>query len=178
MLNPQLIKATPDDFEIINNHYYSIIENTPEQELYSRWIKDVYPTREIIYNYIKQDAMYILVDNGAIAGSVAVTLCQGNDYHKINWNINVDDNQVAVIHLLGVNPRYIRQDIGSILIDKAVDIACDNKINVIRLDALASNLPAHRLYLKKGFVFCGSLNLYADNTGYTDFYFFEYLIKR
>ncbi len=43
----------------------------------------------------------------------------------------------------------------------------------IRLDALASNTPAHRLYERLGFEYRGKQHLYAENTGWTDFFFFE-----
>ena len=44
----------------------------------------------------------------------------------------------------------------------------------IRLDALASNTPAHKIYERLGFEYRGKQHLYAENTGWTDFYFFEY----
>ncbi len=43
----------------------------------------------------------------------------------------------------------------------------------VRLDALASNTPAHRIYERLGFEYRGQQHLYAENTGWTDFYFFE-----
>ena len=42
-------------------------------------------------------------------------------------------------------------------------IARKNGKNARRLDALASNSPAHRLYKNKGFVYRGMQNLYAAN---------------
>ena len=39
--------------------------------------------------------------------------------------------------------------------------------------ALASNTPAHRIYERLGFEYRGMQHLYAENTGWTDFYFFE-----
>ena len=47
-------------------------------------------------------------------------------------------------------------------------------IKAIRLDALASNTPAHKIYKALGFEYRGKQHLYAENTGWTDFYFFEY----
>ena len=49
----------------------------------------------------------------------------------------------------------------------------ENEIR-IRLDALASNTPAHKIYERLGFEYRGKQHLYAENTGWTDFYFFEY----
>lgn len=55
-------------------------------------------------------------------------------------------------------------------------IARKNGKKALRLDALASNSPAHRLYKNKGFVYRGTQNLYATNTGHTDFLFFELVL--
>ena len=40
--------------------------------------------------------------------------------------------------------------------------------------AFASNTPAHKIYKALGFEYRGKQHLYAENTGWTDFYFFEY----
>ena len=47
-----------------------------------------------------------------------------------------------------------------------------------QLDELASNAPARHLYEERGFVCCGTKNLYAGNTGWTDFVFYEYALPR
>ena len=41
-------------------------------------------------------------------------------------------------------------------------------------DELATNTPAHKLYQRLGFEYRGKQNLYAENTGWTDFFFLEY----
>ena len=45
---------------------------------------------------------------------------------------------------------------------------------VAGLYALASNTPAHKIYERLGFEYRGKQHLYAENTGWTDFYFFDY----
>ena len=46
----------------------------------------------------------------------------------------------------------------------------------VRLDALACNAPAHRLYESLGFKKRGVCRWYAENTGWFDFYLFECLL--
>ena len=62
------------------------------------------------------------------------------------------------------------------MIEWALELARKQGKKAVRLDALASNVPAQHLYLNKGFVYCGMRNQYAENTGWTDFYFYEKLI--
>ena len=83
------------------------------------------------------------------------------------------DNKVAVIHILAVSPGYQGKGIGSEMIREAIRMAKSKGMQAIRLDALASNTPAHKLYKRLGFEYRGKQHLYAENTGWTDFYFFE-----
>ena len=89
----------------------------------------------------------------------------------------VPDEKVAVIHILAVSPGYQGKGIGSEMIREAIRMAKSKGMQAIRLDALASNTPAHKLYKRLGFEYRGKQHLYAENTGWTDFYFFEYKNK-
>lgn len=84
------------------------------------------------------------------------------------------DDEAAVIHILAVSPDKQGAGIGSKMIQEAVQIARNNGMKAIRLDVLASNTPAQRLYERLGFAYQGKQHLYAENTEWTDFYFFEY----
>ena len=46
-----------------------------------------------------------------------------------------------------------------------ISLAKKSERKAIRLDALATNIPAQRLYEKLGFVYRGKQNLFAENTG-------------
>lgn len=56
---------------------------------------------------------------------------------------------------------------------KGVRLARERGMKSVRLDALATNTPAHRIYQHLGFEYRGCQSLYAENTGWTDFWFFE-----
>lgn len=49
----------------------------------------------------------------------------------------------------------------------------ENGKKTIRLDVLASNVPARRMYERLGFEYRGKQNLFAANTGWTDFLYYE-----
>ena len=169
--------ATQNDFDAIITFYDDVTERTPEMATYARWSKGKHPTVEGIRAYIDEGSMYLYRESGAIVGAMAVTMYQGEDYHDINWMQQVADDKVAVIHILAVSPDAQGKGIGSKMIREAIRLAIDNGMQAIRLDALASNTPAHRLYERLGFEYRGQQHLYAENTGWTDFYFFEYKNK-
>ena len=170
----KLYRATIDDFASIIAFYDDVTNRTPNIELYARWQKGKHPTHDGIRAYIEEGSMYLYKENDTIVGAMAVTMYQGEDYHAITWSQQVKDNEAAVIHILAVSPDCQGKGIGSEMIREAIRLAQTNGMKSIRLDALASNTPAHKLYKSLGFEYRGQQYLYAENTDWTDFYFFEY----
>ena len=169
--------ATQNNYDAIIAFYDDVTERTTEMAVYARWSKGKHPTVEGIKAYIVEGSMYLYREDKRIIGAMAVTMYQGEDYHAIGWTKQVADDKVAVIHILAVSPDAQGKGIGSEMIREAIRLAQNKGMQAIRLDALASNTPAHRLYERLGFEYRGKQHLYAENTGWTDFYFFEYKYK-
>ena len=169
--------ATIQEYESVIAFYDDVTARTPEMAVYARWSKGKHPTEEGIRAYINEGSMYLYRNNGKIVGAMAVTMYQSEDYHAIDWSQQVVDDEVAVIHILAVSPDSQGKGIGSEMIQEAIRIALSKGMQAIRLDALASNTPAHKIYKRLGFEYRGQQHLYAENTGWTDFYFFEYKNK-
>ena len=169
----KLDKATINDFESIIKFYDDVTLRTPDMETYARWKKGQHPTEEGIKAYIEEESMYLYKENDTIVGTMAVTMYQGEDYHAIEWAKHVEDNEASVIHILAVNPDYQGTGVGAEMIRVAINLSADSGMKSIRLDALASNTPAHKIYKRIGFEYRGKQHLYAENTGWTDFLFFE-----
>ena len=169
----KLYRATIENYESIIAFYDDVTDRTPEIATFARWSKRKHPTLEGLKAYIEEGSMYLYKENDTIIGAMAVTMYQGEDYHAIEWSQQVADNKTAVIHILAVSPDYQGKGFGSEMVREAIRLAQDNGMQAIRLDALASNIPAHRMYERLGFEYRGKQHLYAENTGWTDFYFFE-----
>ena len=170
----ELYQANSVDFESIMDFYDDVITRTPEIERYARWSKGKHPTAEGIRAYIKEGSMYLYRKHDVIAGAMAVTMYQGEDYHLTEWSLQIADDEAAVIHILAVGPDSQGEGIGTEMIKEAIRIAKMKGKKSVRLDALASNTPAHRIYERIGFEYRGKQHLFAENTGWTDFYFFEH----
>ena len=168
-----LQRATLDDFLSIIAFYDDVIERTPEMVKYARWQKGKHPTADGIKAYIEEGSMFRYKEQDTIVGAMAVTMYQGADYHAIEWSRQVPDNEVAVIHILAVSPDRQGIGIGSKMVQGAIELARAKGMKAIRLDALSTNSPAHKMYERLGFVYMGKQHLYAVNTGWTDFYFYE-----
>lgn len=161
------------DFEKVKNTYIDVIENTPQIERHAQWVYGKHPTDELLMEYIERNEVYFLTDGENIAGVVVICMCQGEDYKPINWQEDLRNDQVAVIHLLAVCPAYQRRSLGLRILDEAMNHAVKNGKKALRLDLLKSNHPAQRLYEKAGFSYRGERKMYAENTGILDFLFYE-----
>ena len=104
---------------------------------------------------------------------MALTMSQSEDYHDIHWAIPCHDGEVAVVHILAVTPAFQKQGIGNKIIQEAINLAKEKGKKAIRLDSMTSNTPAHHMYQKMGFQQRVQKEMYTENTGWTEFYFFE-----
>ena len=168
--------ATISDFDSIVAFYDDVIERTPSIGKHARWHKGKHPTAEGIRAYIEEGSMYLYKEQDIIVAAMALTMYQGEDYHAIEWLKQVQDDEVAVIHILAVSPDRQGTGIGSGMIRQAIELAKARGMKAIRLDVLATNTPAQKIYERLGFEYRGKQHLYAENTGWTDFYFFDYIL--
>ena len=171
-----LKRAEYTDLKRIEEYYQDVVNNTENMYKYCRWIYGQHPTDEMIEDYIKSDSMYFSEEEGEIVAAVAVTLFQEESYHPVQWKVEGKDDEVAVLHLLCVNPGKQGCGLAKRIVKEIIDLAKSKNKKAVRLDALCCNTPAHRLYEGLGFVKCGTQNWYAGNTGYIDFYLYELVL--
>ena len=194
-------KACLNDLSRVREFYYDLIDRTPDMGKYAQWKKDIHPDDTDLERYLNDDAMYMLIDDGRaeagkiydgqsaakktsggqqadekIAGMMAVELMQDEEYHNISWQIEASDSEVAELHLLAVSPDYQKQGVGRHLIEEAQSIARSRGKKALRLDAIETNAPAQHMYESAGFRYSGRQKLYAGNTGWIDFLYYEYLL--
>ena len=106
----QLVRTS--DFEIAKKAYLGVIENTPQIEKHARWVYGKHPTDEMLKTYIERDEMYFLMDGDKIAGAVVISMSQGDDYKAIEWQDDLENDQVATVHLLAICPGYQGRSLG------------------------------------------------------------------
>ena len=73
-----------------------------------------------------------------------------------------------------MDPKKQKGGLAKEVMAEIVNMAKVNNKKAVRLDALCCNTPAHRLYESIGFKKCDVQNWYASNTGWIDFYMYEY----
>ena len=153
-----------------------VIRKTSDMARYGRWIYGLHPSEKMIEDYVSQGVMYYLEEGNDIAAAAALTPYQGENYHGIDWQVELSDAEVAVVHLLAVNPKLQKRGFAKMIMEEIIELAKTKGMKAVRLDALDCNVPAHRLYESLGFKKRDVRNWYASNTGWIDFYLFEYLL--
>ena len=158
---------------MVREKYIEVIEHTKNMDIHARWIYGKHPTDVMIQSYIDRQEMYLYMDGQNIAAMAAITMYQGEDYHEIIWSQNLKDDEVASLHILTVVPEYQGKGVSKKMMEEIFSLAMEKGKKAIRLDTLASNIPAQHMYEKLGFKYCGQQTLFAENTGWTDFLYYE-----
>ena len=167
----QLVLA--GDFAVVREKYIEVIEHTKDMNIHARWIYGQHPTDAMIQSYIDRQEMYLFMDGQNVAGMTGLTMYQGEEYHGVIWSQRLKDDEVASLHILAVAPEYQGKGVSKRMMEAIISLAMEKGKKAIRLDTLASNIPARHMYKKFGFEYRGKQNLYAENTGWTDFLYYE-----
>ena len=167
----QLVLA--GDFAVVREKYIEVIEHTRDMNIHARWIYGQHPTDAMIQSYIDRREMYLFIDGQNVAGMTAITMYQGEDYHEVIWSQNLKDDEVASLHIFTVTPEYQGKGVSKRMMAEIISLAMEKGKKAIRLDTLVSNIPAQHMYEELGFAYRGKQSLYAENTGWTDFLYYE-----
>lgn len=62
------------------------------------------------------------------------------------------------------------------MVQQVIKIACENNIKTIRLDVLEGNIPAEKTYTKMGFMYLDTIQMFYEDTGWTNYKLFEFIV--
>ena len=172
----EVTKCLGNDFVSLRDFYRYVIDNTPEMKTHCPWIYGKHPTDEMIMKYIEAGWMYSVKEGENIMAAVALVPFQDDEYRDLDWGVDASDDEVLAVHILAVHPDCQGRGVAKEVMEAVIGIARERKFKTVRLDALSTNTPAHRLYEKCGFTPRGSASWYASNTGVTAFRLFEYIL--
>lgn len=139
-------QAVMQDLPQLKDMYKRIIKNMNEQNI-QIW-DDIYPC-EFFEDDIKNNQLYILLNNGEIVSAFVLSDTNSGET-AVEWNNN--HAKAVYIDRLGVNVKYSKKGIGSLMLDKAKEIAKTFNAEYLRLFVVDINIPAIQLYNKKEFI--------------------------
>ena len=168
--------AKQDDFYNVMSFYYDLIYSMKNAEFHPGWKKDIYPSRQFVQESIKQGELSIAIIDNKIVGATVMNHDCADGYNNVHWKIKANKNDVIVIHALGISPKHQGQGIAKKMVAYAIDTCKEKNIKAIRLDVLATNKPAQKLYTSMGFVYIDTIQLFYEDTGLTYFLLYERII--
>ena len=142
----------------------------------SRAGKKIYPAQEFLISSIKSKELYIGEMDRQIVSCMVVNHKYNDGYKDIQWSVEVSDSELFVIHALGVNPMFSGKGIAKQMVQQVIKIAHENNIKTIRLDVLDGNIPAERAYTKIGFMYLDTIQMFYEDTGWTNYKLFEFIV--
>ena len=125
---------------------------------------------------IRAGELYIGTENETIISSMVLNHESNEGYQEFNWPTKAEACEVTVIHALGVHPSCNGKGYARQLVQFAVETARNDQQKVIRLDVLKGNLPAENLYSSMGFQLLHTLPMYYEDTGWTEYELYEYVL--
>lgn len=178
-------KAGPADTAAAQAVYRRIIDNLAVTADFPHWHTENHPAPEQVERWVRAGDLYLAVteqddhpqDGDAagerVAGAVVLDHAAPEAYRAASWAIEAAAEEVLVVHVLGVDPGYLRQGVARFLVDAALDVARQKGCRTVRLDAYVENTPARELYASHGFTDLGVHTVRYEGTDLNRFHLFE-----
>ncbi|MBO8435502.1 MAG: GNAT family N-acetyltransferase [Spirochaetes bacterium] len=144
-------KASLDEADIILEMYNRIIDDTDGKVPSPKWTKGVYPDYNCVFEAIKKGEMYVALSDGIVAGALIRNHKMAPGYDEIEWDVKAPDEEIFVIHTMGVSPDFQHKGIASKLAEAVAEEGRRSGIKAIRLDVIDENYPPMKLFEKCGY---------------------------
>ena len=164
------------DYPAVREFYYALTDEMADAEFRPGMVKDVYPTQDFLRDSIRRGELYLGLLEGKLAACMVVNGSYNEGYRSVTWGVEAADGELLVIHALGVRRTVSGRGLAKAMTRYVLDLARARGKKTVRLDVLGSNLPAERAYTAVGFRYVTTLPMFYEDTGWTDYKTFEYLL--
>lgn len=172
----QLRKASTEEFEMIRDFYWNLIDKMKDREDTVGWKKGIYPTDRLLRESIEDGNLYVVDGKNGILASVILNSLWNEGYDGLPWSIDCLREEILVPHALAVKPEVQGKNIGKKVVQDIIDIAKAEGRKTVRLDILGGNIAAERLYTKMGFQYVQAKTMFYEDTGWTEYIMYELVL--
>lgn len=141
----------------------------------SQW-QNGYPNENTIRSDIEQAISYVLVENGQILATIAISFQEEPSYQQIFNGSFRSNNPYGVIHRIAVSTSCKKQGLATQLISFAKKLIQNHGLNWIRIDTHEGNIPMQQFLKKQGFQYCGIIYLSEEQNADTKRLAYDYQI--
>lgn len=164
------------DFKKVRDFYWELIDQMQGSPNLPGWEKGLYPSDDYLRQSLENEELYVLSHDDEYVAAMVLNHECNDGYSGTEWKIDVDKNQVLIIHTLGVIPTSQRKGIARYMLEEAIRIAKDRNQSAIRLDVLHGNIPAMKLYESMGFEHRRTTQMFYEDTGWTEYLLYELVL--
>ncbi|MCI8285011.1 MAG: GNAT family N-acetyltransferase [Firmicutes bacterium] len=165
--------ACIEEWDSVFRFYYDLIEDMHDSGIPLGWEKNIVPSEKFIKKSILKQELHIGESAGQVAAAMVVNSECDEEYSSIKWQVRAEQQDVMVMHSLGVLGRYQGQGIASRMINHAYLTAMRTNKKAVRLDVLKNNIKARELYEAMGFKYIDENKMFYKDIGFIDFVFYE-----
>ena len=115
-----------------------------------------YPNESVFERDIALRQLWVAEAEDSIAGVAALTVDQEPEYAQADWDMNA---KALVVHRLAVDPAFRGAGVASALMQKAEEVAAEQRFAVVRVDTNTKNAATQRLFPKLGYRLAGEIGL-------------------
>lgn len=169
-------RAAEDELERVRRFYHEVTDGLEGAEFSPGWKKDIYPSVEDLRGALEKQQLYVGELGERLVAAMIVNHDSNEGYKGVAWPSAARDDEAILIHALGVMTECMRQGMGRKMVEKVMVLGRAEGCKALRLDVLAGNRPAERLYAGLGFVYVDSRQMYYADTGWTKYDLYEYAL--
>lgn len=169
----KISQAKATEYGIVQEFYHELIPQMQAYPYYPTWIVGVYPDDDYLKTLTENGQVFLGLENGRAIGVVVLNHQPNEGYEDVPWQVSAGDDEVVILHLLGVLPEYWGKGFSDELLDFAAELSRSQGQKAIRLDVMEANLPAKKLYERNGYREIETIEMYYESTGRTGFTMYE-----
>ena len=144
-------KADSSDISAIENIYEGTHDAEEAGLTTTSWQRGVYPTVQTAEDSLARGDMYVAELNGKVVAAAIINKKQVDVYSNGDWEYEAPDDKVCVLHTLAVDPDTRGHGLGPAFVRFYEQLAKDQGCEVLRLDTIATNAAARKMYAKLGY---------------------------
>lgn len=126
--------------------YGRVIDQLKNDKIDLGWSKFIYPSAAFLQEAINKDECYIAWQDTQIVGAFILNQEANVGYQQVPWHVEVPTEQVFILHTFATNPAERRRGIAREILAQLFAICKEKEAKAIRLDVVAGNIPAIKLY--------------------------------
>lgn len=176
MSNYEIRPAVGADVDAVVALYGQVCDALAAGTNYSGWSREDYPTRTTAENWLASGMLYVLLEDGQIAATVALTHQPEPGYVQGAWTATTSAEEAFIIHTLATHPQGRGKGYAGALLEFAKEEGRRQGMKALWLDVSDYNGPAMALYQKTGFQRVASLDLFGTPAPYELYYLYEYVL--